>query len=487
MDFSAQEGSYSGVSTTWTNNFDIRHPGADRRHGCPFPLPRLSPGRKGEECLQRVDEAIRSINSLAGTDARHHAIPDSSSLRTGLIPLTSVQDWVLHDLRRRVELVGSAPEGLTEDAALQDLLQTTNQYELGAKHLGAYSIDKIKVLQRNLKPRSAEDLLPPAAAGLLRNFSTCVEHSEADLETLRSDGFSFSPYWDPKLKNSKSRRIQLYQALHRSGLLTFRRTAKAKIGFFCVKKKDGMLRLIVDARIPNACHQRPPKTRLATPEAFSNLDLSSETLEEAGFGGIWGDSDSESGADGFEGDVGDCFYNFQIQQLASWFSAGDWFSVEELSELGLMVDQIWDDLSQAYTPVGPYETLTACFCGICMGWSWALHFANEIVVHQSTFVNNHSDSDLIRDKQPVLSIFPDRPVVGVYVDNIQVIGGTAADAQARMLTISSRFDELGIPFTVSGKEILGELHSLGLVFRFGETQHTLNQTRSRAWKLYLAT
>ena len=176
-----------------------------------------------------------------------------------------------------------------------------------------------------------------------------------------------------------------------------------------------MLRLIVDARVPNACHQRPPTTRLATPEAFSNLDLSPETLEEAGFGGIWGDSDSDSSADGLEGDVGDCFYNFQTQKLASWFSTGDWFSVEELSEFGLEVDQIWDDQFQEYTPVGPQETLTACFCGICMGWSWALHFANEIVVHQATYVNNHCDSDLIRDKRPVPSILPGKRVVGVYL------------------------------------------------------------------------
>ena len=86
----AQDGSFNGVDSAWTDNFDVRHPGADRRHGCPFPLPRLSPGCKGDECLQRVDEAIRSINSLAGTDARHHAIPDACRQGMGLIPLTSV-------------------------------------------------------------------------------------------------------------------------------------------------------------------------------------------------------------------------------------------------------------------------------------------------------------------------------------------------------------------------------------------------------------
>jgi hypothetical protein len=487
MGTTTQDRSFNGADRSWTDNFDIRYPGADRRHGCPFPLPRLSPGFKGDECLRRVDEAIRSINSLAGTEAGHKAAPAPPLRAAGLLPLTAVQDWVLSDLRRRVELLGSTPEGLDEEAALRDLLQTDNQYDLGTKHLGSYDIDKIKVLQRNLKPRSAESLLPPATAGLLRNFSTCIEHTEADLETIRNEGIGISPYWDPKLRRSKSQRILLYQALHRCGLLTFRRTAKAKIGFFCVKKKDGMLRLIVDARVPNACHQRPPTTRLATPEAFSNLDLSSDTLEEAGFGGVWGDSQCDSGPDGLEGDVGDCFYNFQIQQLASWFSTGDWFSVEELKELGLDVNQIWDDQIQAYTPVQPQEALTACFCGICMGWSWALHFANEIVCHQATHFNNYHDSDLIRDKHPVPLIRPGKPVVGVYVDNIQSIGGTPYDTQTRMTTISNRFDELGIPFTVSGREILGELHSLGLVFRFGKTQQTLVQTHKRAWKLYLAT
>ena len=84
--------------------------------------------------------------------------------------------------------------------------------------------------------------------------------------------------------------------------------------------------------------------------------------------------------------MGDCFYNFSIEELSSWFGFGDTFTVRELRKMGIDVTRVYDDQSQTQTAVSDEERLHMCFGGIPMGWSWALYFAQEIVSYQCLVV-----------------------------------------------------------------------------------------------------
>ena len=61
--------------------------------------------------------------------------------------------------------------------------------------------------------------------------------------------------------------------LHEVGLLGFRRHAKAFASAFCIRKKDGNQRMIIDGRQANACHREPPESLLATPSVCAALDF----------------------------------------------------------------------------------------------------------------------------------------------------------------------------------------------------------------------
>ena len=51
------------------------------------------------------------------------------------------------------------------------------------------------------------------------------------------------------------------------------------MGGFFVAKKDGVsLRLVIDSRVPNSMHQRPPRSSLATPASVARLNTSPEML-----------------------------------------------------------------------------------------------------------------------------------------------------------------------------------------------------------------
>lgn len=81
-----------GVADAWCE-FDVRRPSLHRRHGNPFPLPRigqqsalsqhfLSPSRM-------IDRAAKSLNKLASSGAIFSETSSSS------LPLTDVQRWVM--------------------------------------------------------------------------------------------------------------------------------------------------------------------------------------------------------------------------------------------------------------------------------------------------------------------------------------------------------------------------------------------------------
>jgi hypothetical protein len=216
-----------------------------------------------------VNEAVFSANGLAGaTSNSRNQLGHDRAPSPNLKP-THVQHAILQGLTDRVLRAGPMPDGMSEETALTEMVGNTNLYTQEAGHLASFDISKIKVLQRDLRPQDARSLCPPAAAHYLKHYKQLIERDAIDLNRLHSEGFDVQPYWDPVLKRSRGERCKLYAALFKAGLLSFRRKRKATVAFFVVKKKDGMQRLIVDARIPNLCHKRPPKTRLATPAGSS--------------------------------------------------------------------------------------------------------------------------------------------------------------------------------------------------------------------------
>ena len=157
-------------------------------------------------------------------------------------------------------------------------------------------------------------------------------------------------------------------------------------------------------------------------------------------------------------------------------------SVSELRSHGFVIDSIFDDDLQALVKPSPDEQLWFSFGGLCMGWSWALFLANEAVVYQSQLGSRLGPSRFLRDKTPAPSL-ASGPAVGVYVDNVNVVGLEVNQVQATMDCISKRFGDLGIPFEVT--DVAGQpvVESLGLEFAFGKRVFIRN-TVKRTWKLW---
>ena len=301
------------MADAWSD-FGIRFRADDRKHGdpSPFDLGITAEGGPVQELRQRVDHSFKTLNDLA-------AVP----FQTANLPLTSVQEWIMKDVWRRVASHGGPPD-LDADEALQQM--TANLYSQEAAHLVATD------WRLGVKP--AEDLLPPEVSIYLKNYQYFIEKFPAELEADVNGPDPVEPYWDPGLRSDSGRRFELYRALDSSGLLTFRRRRKGRVAFFTVAKKDGMQRLIVDARDADAKQKRPPCTQLSTPSRFMDLDF----------------------ADFVDGAVRSWSFRLlpcpqvtwgiaftPVAPLASYFCTDDRASVSDLRKLGFNVGPIYDD------------------------------------------------------------------------------------------------------------------------------------------------
>ena len=460
--------------------FELRSKSIHRKHGDPFPLPRLREGALAGEDLEftslprRMDECLRCLNELA-------AVPFHSTNSEDRYPLTDVQKWIFSDLARRVREHGGPPTDLDGPGALKELCSEESLYSQEAAHLADFDSKKVKILHRSLKPTDAEDLLPPESRHYLDHFQELIERPQREVESLASSGEFPQPYWDPSLKRSRNKRLELYSLLWKANLLTFRRRRKARAGLFVVRKKDGSQRLIIDARQANACQQRPPVTQLSTGTGMVSLDLSPASLEAQGFSQVGGSDHCcfESG------DVADCFYNFQVKRLASWFSFDDKFTVGELRRLGFDLETVFDDVEQCESKVDDSDWVYACFGGLPMGWSWALYFANEAVVYQSAACRDFDTSDVIRDRKRPPKVRPGCPAMGIYVDNVHAFAGKMGEASSRIAEVTRRFEELGIPFVVDNVEAALVTDSLGMTLDFRDQCRVRPKSR-RAWRLWFA-
>ena len=461
-------------ATAW-NEFGVRFRSKDRKHGEPFPLPRLSRQRRGGEppssLTRRVDASFKTLNDLASAPF------DAAA---GSLPLTQSQKWIMDDVWRRVAHFGDCPLDLDEQGVISKMASKANLYTGEAAHPAEFDMQRIKILHRRRPVLPAKSLLPEHAAIFLEHFRELIEKSPSELEADMETQETIEPYWDPKLRGNKQLRYKFYQALSEAGLLTFRRRRKGRVGFFVVRKKDGWQRLIVDARVANQNHRRPPTTRLSTASGLADVDFVGEAMD--GQGEVMQLQLPSMAA----GDVGDCFYNFSVECMASWFCADDRETVADLKRMGFEVGMIFDDSVQDFVEPSDDEAVFFAFKGMCMGWSWALWLANEIVANQSSIGSGLSEERFIRDKRPAPTVTQSSPAIGVYVDNVNVIGMGSASVNDVMDSVADRFARLGIPFEITDRAGGKTLETLGLEFDFSDGCVVRN-TRHRAWKLWLAT
>ena len=242
-----------------------RESGGD--HGEVFPLPQPWPEEAcrqsglGRRCRQRIDrrlarqkatsQVIETLNDLAvGGDlgARHHEFRRSRP--------TPAQADVLE---RAFASTAEAPSKGAEyhpEAAFKVLLRAGSDYGGPAGGLASYRRGAVSLPTGQTTAVALEEVLGGDALADIQQIDERMLLGNEELAAVVEERGWPRVYHDPAFKSPKQY-LSFIKELYDCGVVRFTDTVTCELGLFFVTKKNGKLRLIVDARVANQYFRTP--------------------------------------------------------------------------------------------------------------------------------------------------------------------------------------------------------------------------------------
>ena len=385
---------------------------------------------------------------------------------------------MLELVERRVASFGARP-CLDGRSALHALLKSKDLYSTSTLTVKTFDPKIFTITSSGVVAAPLRDRLPPEGLELMDQARRRIFRSARDWNQRQESGEvpPIYPYWDVRLRQSPALRLKLFKDLIACGLVGLRLRLRARAALFFVAKKDGTLRMIVDAREASAMCRRPPRTALGSASAVASLDLCDEVITEA-----FGDEKVE--IHGASADLRQGFYQLH------WKEMGSMFGFDYPTSLGSFDGaRVFDEESSSYLDL-PAETLVyPVFEGLPMGWSWSLHFCNLITedclrVGVSRALGlAPSDIPVLREGGPLASLGSSRVVVASYVDNGNIIGTDQVTTDLALKGFLEELDRRDLKYH--------EVEKAATVFVTGGTIFDFARRRchakpDRAWRLYVA-
>ena len=321
----------------------------------------------------------------------------------------------------------------------------------------------------------------PAAAGFFDSPDRFIAKSDDELRTL--DEPPTEPYWDVSLARDAGRRRDFILRLRDVGLVAWRLRARSFAGCFFVPKKDQLQRLVIDCRPANQLHRRPPHSELALPGALAQLLLSPEWLARCASGApapgpLAASEDSIFGA-GI--DLTDGYYQFLVPTASSYFCLGESWLASELN-----VSEVFCEDTGRMVAVSDDTQLWGCFGGLPMGWAWALFFCHEALSQASLAAQRRLGwpAHLVSDKSPPPPLTRGTAVVAPYVDNGNIVGGSATASAALLAELVRELETIGFVCRDRVEPTQDVYEMLGLIL--DRRRRVLRPKPSRTWRLWYA-
>ncbi|CAE7244191.1 unnamed protein product, partial [Symbiodinium microadriaticum] len=178
--------------------------------------------------IQREVDTIKALNSLGG-------FPDESQW-----PATCLHGASLARVRLAHQTRAPAPELTSPQAALRQLLQKAgSSYGEGQPgQLVSYIRDKLSLPRDQLEPVMLSDLLPPAEAGMLKDFREEMMLSSEEIAGVLERGLERDLYIDPLLDTNPLKYHELIADMCGAKLLSFTTQPKVQVRLFFVSKKE---------------------------------------------------------------------------------------------------------------------------------------------------------------------------------------------------------------------------------------------------------
>ena len=165
----------------------------------------------------------------------------------------------------------------SDKAALSQLLANKLPSSYGSSEaVGAVSVyqrEKVSLPKDQSNPVQLDQLLPPHEAERLNAFEKQMLLGDEEMSAVLEKGLDGDMYVDPILESSKKDYHAFVADMVRCRLVGFTDSPRVQVGIFFVSKKNGKLRMIIDARRTNKLFRKPPSTMLGSSDCWGRTEV----------------------------------------------------------------------------------------------------------------------------------------------------------------------------------------------------------------------
>ena len=185
-------------------------------------------------------------------------------------PAQSEAQRVLH---RAAEAFTPPASRVSPQEALRALLRSSAVYGDGSS-TAPYRADLLALPESSVRATPVQDLVRSEDSEYLVGFKEKILLSSEEFRET-SQGH-VRVHVDPALKRASFYKRFIWRLVLSLGMVRLSLDAECECGVFCVWKKNGMQRVIVDARSINQRCKRPPPVRLCSGDGLGRLELPQE-------------------------------------------------------------------------------------------------------------------------------------------------------------------------------------------------------------------
>ena len=235
-----------------------------------------------------------------------------------------------------------------------------------------------------------------------------------------------------------------------------------RVGNFFVRKKDGRIRLIVDARAVYRICKIPPKTELASTAAIFELETDPNGEFDENIPPLYFSAQ----------DISNCFYQFRISKFLQRF-----FGLKNVRAKDVGITELDGK------PISGEAWLCPVVSVLPMGFSWAVHLTHSAHRELLARAGVGDRRQELTDRRPAPQMSLAKPISLIYIDNELFISYVGSSAKKSRQTAQTALETQGLPFhEVCDNQRL--IEAIGL--ELDGLRHTARASRVKRWRLIRA-
>ena len=362
--------------------------------------------------VDKVNSVIKILNEMYS--------PSRDGEFCSAHPVTSAQYACQHELFKDPSKQKSPTKFLTMREAAQELLLTDLSYSGEVTTtVRPYDRGLLSIPSTGNQAVDLRGVLDDVGRETIEDPLRCMLLSDDEFGSMVEKQQPICTYMDPTLRDSLPTYCTFIQDLFLCGMVEFTNRPSGLVTPFCVAKKSGKLRLILDCRDTNRRFRPPP------------------TLA-AGTGASWARLSIPEGRELFvaQSDIKDYFYSLQLpESLRSLFCMPP-IPASLLRHWGVSAEHggslVYDGWAHPRLRVVP------------MGWSWAMWLSQRVHQVQSQIGAGISQDRVLVDGKPAPDLSDGQVLLLPYADNLNVAGVDQRRVQMAKDGAVKRLREVGL-------------------------------------------